>query len=367
MTSRESAVVSREQSVWIPGLRAHIEPPRVMRKFAAASAFSGSHFSQRRRETGHPHERLSENFFDSAYKRLQQRLIVDLGDAVQFLQQLALALVQFRGDLDVNFHVQITFAVAVEHGHTFVANAEGRSRLRAFGNLERVLAIHGGNAHIGSDGGLSDRNGDDTMQVVSFANEEGMLFYVQHDVQVAGRTSEGTDLAASGKTNARAIFHACGNFGVDRALAQNAAIALAFGARIGDDAARALTGGTGAGDAEKSLLVTNLAAPSAGTADGWSFAGGGARAATLLAGFVAANYDLSFGSEECLFEFDGEIFAQVGAALYTGAAASSSAGATKEVAKSEEVAEDIAEILEDRGIEAWEAPPPPRPAWPKRS
>ena len=75
-----------------------------------------------------------------------------------------------------------------------------------------------------------------------------------------------TAFAKSREADAGAVFDAGGNFRVDRPLPQNPAFAFALGAGIGDHAAGALTGGTGARNAEKSLLVANLSAPVAGTA-----------------------------------------------------------------------------------------------------
>ena len=104
------------------------------------------------------------------------------------------------------------------------------------------------------------------MQVVAFTGEERMLLHVQHDVQISRRAAELADFACTGKADTRSVFHSCGNLGVDGALAQNAAFAFALRAGIGDHAARALARGTGARDAEESLLVANLAAAVAGAA-----------------------------------------------------------------------------------------------------
>src|SRR5262249_2078274 len=82
----------------------------------------------------------------------------------------------------------------------------------------------------------------------------------------------------------------------------------------------------------------------------WSFAGSRSGAMALLAGFVAADGDSRLGAEERLFEFEREVFAQVGAPLYAGTAAS--ATAAEHIAEAEEFSEDVDEILEDGRVES---------------
>ena len=106
------------------------------------------------------------------------------------------------------------------------------------------------------------------MQVIALAHEVRMLFNVENYVQIAGRATELPHFAGSPEADACSIFDAGRNFCVDRALAQNASFALALRAGIGDDAAGSLAGGAGAGDAEESLLIPDLAASVARAARG---------------------------------------------------------------------------------------------------
>ena len=90
------------------------------------------------------------------------------------------------------------------------------------------------------------------------------------------------------------------------------------------------------------------------------------RAVAVFAGFVAANCDLRLGAEEGFFEFEGQVLAEIGATLHAAATPSAASASTEHVAEAEEFSEDVAEILEDAGIESgapWPAPPP-SPAWP---
>jgi hypothetical protein len=65
---------------------------------------------------------------------------------------------------------------------------------------------------------------------------------------------------------------------------------------------------------------------------------------------VSAYGDFRFSSEHRFFEVEGEVLAQVGSALC--ATATTPATRTAEnIAETEEIAKDVAEILEDAGIE----------------
>ena len=104
--------------------------------------------------------------------------------------------------------------------------------------------------------------------------------------------------------------------------------------------------GTGARNAEESLLVANLAPAVAGAASNWGLAGGRTGTFALLAGLMAPHRDLGFGAENGIFEFHGDIFAQVGAALR---AAAPARAAAKNLSQAEEVAENITQV---GGVEA---------------
>jgi hypothetical protein len=75
------------------------------------------------------------------------------------------------------------------------------------------------------------------MQVIAFAREKRMFFDMENNIQIAGGTAEWADFASPGKTDASSIFHAGWNFGVNGALPQQAAFALALGTGISDHAA----------------------------------------------------------------------------------------------------------------------------------
>src|ERR1700692_1312331 len=104
------------------------------------------------------------------------------------------------------------------------------------------------------------------MQSVPFPRKERMFLHMQKNIKIAGRASERTGFAAASKANSSTVFNTGGNFRINRTLAENASLPFALHARISNHVTAALAGGTGACNAEKSLLIAHLAATRAGTA-----------------------------------------------------------------------------------------------------
>jgi hypothetical protein len=267
----------------------------------------------------------------------------------QFGKEFALALRQLAWSLNSHLDIEIAFAMSIEDGHAFVANPKRSTGLRALRDFQLMLSLERGHENLGTESRLRKRNGNRAVDVVTLAFKEGVLFDVQNDIQIAGRAPERSSFPESREADARAVFDSGGHFGLDLALAQQTAFAFALRTRIGDDAARTLAGGAGASNAEKALLIADLAPPVARAASDRSLAGGGARAAAGIASLMAANVDALFRAEHRFIKFEMQIFAQIGSAL--GAAAAASA-LPEHVAEAEDIAENVAEILEDRGIES---------------
>src|SRR6185312_1743406 len=86
--------------------------------------------------------------------RLARILGVEFGELAQ---QLAAALVLELGHADHHFHVLVSAnAVVLGRNHAAFAHAELLPRLRARGNVEQRLALDGGHADLGPQGGLGD-------------------------------------------------------------------------------------------------------------------------------------------------------------------------------------------------------------------
>src|SRR6185503_8278918 len=101
----------------------------------------------------------------------------------------------------------------------------------------------------------------------------------------------------------------------------------------------------GAGHAEEALLEGHLARAAAGRARGGAGAGGRAVARAGGAGLRARDLDVRLRPEGRLFERQVQVVAQVGAAP------GPAPPPPEQVAEAEEVAQDVAEVREDRGIE----------------
>src|SRR5581483_6294676 len=105
--------------------------------------------------------------FDLAEEGPALWFVLHADGAVQFLQQLLLSFGQARWGLHLGFHEQVTLAMPVQHRHTLAADAKYRSRLGAFGDFKRVLAIQRRNLNFSSERSLGERDGDDAVQVVA--------------------------------------------------------------------------------------------------------------------------------------------------------------------------------------------------------
>src|SRR5579864_1762721 len=187
------------------------------------------------------------------------------------------------------------------------------------------------------------------MKVSALPLEQGVVLHVENKVQIAILATVNARLAQSGKADSGFVFDARRNLGVDGFLLNHAAFTLALAARIADYASGALACRASARNAEKALLIADLSTTGAGTARHRRFALSAARASAGFAIFVPAISDLFLRTENCLFEFQRDIFAKISATLRAGTPPRTAAA--KQVTESEEFAKDVAEVLEDSRIE----------------
>src|SRR6185437_16358081 len=75
----------------------------------------------------------------------------------------------------------------------------------------------------------------------------------------------------------------------------------------------------------------------------------GAGSMTRVASLSLAHRNFAGRAEDRVLQFDGDVGAQIGSALCPRA---SSAPTAEDIAESKEIAEDFAQVLEGRGIEA---------------
>ena len=151
----------------------------------------------------------------------------------------------------------------IENGNALAANLQDRPRLRAFRNFQRVLGLQCRNLNFGSQSRLSKRNRHYTVEVIPPALEKRMFLDVKNNVEIAVRTAVDASFAESGKSNPSFVLHSRRNFRVNGLLLNYPALAFTLGTRIADHAPRALARRTRSGNAEETLLITHLTAPSA--------------------------------------------------------------------------------------------------------
>src|ERR1019366_5019929 len=283
-------------------------------------------------------------------QRAADGLVLHRGRAVQLLQEFALPLAELRRRQHFDFDVQIAAPVTVEHRHTFVLHPEGGPGLRALGNFHHTFTIERGDSNLGAQRRLRERNWHGAIQVLAFTLEEGVFPGVQHHIEVAGRSTVNASLALGRVQHARAFLDSRGNFYRDRALASDAAVASALGAGIDDQFARALAGAAGARNGEEALLITHLPASSAGSAGDGRLARSHTASFALVALFQPPYLHLLGDAKHGFLKLESEVLTQIGPTL--GARTAASPLPAEHIAKSEEVAEDVVEIVEHRGVES---------------
>src|SRR5207244_919668 len=105
---------------------------------------------------------------------------------------------------------------------------------------QHVLRLERWHLNLGSERRLRYRNRYNAIEIIPFSCKERVLLDMQNDIQISCRPAMNSRLANSGEADARAIFHARRDFGVNRLRLQHPSFAFAFCARIADHAARAL-------------------------------------------------------------------------------------------------------------------------------
>ena len=256
---------------------------------------------------------------------------------------------ELRRSLNLQLDVEVTPAMSIENRNALVLDLEDRSSLRAFGNLQGVFRFQCRDFNLGAQRRLGKRDRHSTIEIFPFALKELVLLGMQHDIEIARRTAKGSGFAFARIQDARTLFHSRRDFHSYRAFACDTAFAFAARARIDNQLARTLANRAGTRNREKSLLITDLSAASAGCAGDGRLARSQPGSVAQVALFVAANLHLFAGAEDGLLEFQCQIFPQIGAPLR--ARTAPSALLTEGIAETEDVAKDVLEIVEHRGIE----------------
>src|SRR5438105_3842193 len=258
---------------------------------------------------------------------------------VQFLEQLSLVLRQAHRRFHGDVAVQVA-GVARSHAlDALAAQAELLAGLRAFGDVDRRIAGQRRHFDLAAERRARDGHRHHAMQVVAVAREDRVLLQADLDVQVAGRPAVGARLAVARAADAHAVVDARGDLHLERLLFLHAALAVAGGAGLGDDLARAAAMRARLLHREEALPHLHDACAVAGGAGLGLRAGLRAGAVAGVAVFPRGDANLRFLAGGCFLERDLHRVRKVRAAIDLPAPA----GARPALA--EDVAEDVAEGL----------------------
>src|SRR6266700_3660464 len=258
---------------------------------------------------------FSEELLDLVHPGLRARVValgVLLADRLEFAQQLPLLLGQIDRSLDDDVAQQIALLPAAHAANAFAAQPEYLSRLGLGGDPDPCRTVQRRDFDVSAEGRRREADRHLAMQVVVVALEHGVGLDLDLHLEVACRTAVHPGLAFSREANAVAVVDSRRDFHGERFLLLYARGAVAARAGFRDD----------------------FSGPVAGRAGSRLGSGLGARALAGFAIFVRRNSNPGFGAARRLLQRDLEVVAQVGPAVYRGAAAARLV---------EDVAEDIAE------------------------
>src|SRR5579872_299454 len=233
--------------------------------------------------------------------------------------------------------------------HTLALDAEGAPALRAHRNLQCLFAVQRGHFHLRAKRRFREADGQVIEDVGALTLEVFVRLDGERDEKVARRAATWGHLTLARHADVDAIVHTRRNVDGDAADVADAALALAALARRGDDtplAPAAVADHDVDELAEDGLLdAANLAGALAGATPLRAGAGLSAVAPAVGAGLPARNLDLLLAAAHGLLEGDGQLVAQVRAALWAGAPGLGASGV------GEDLLEDVAEAAEAEALE----------------
>src|SRR5579871_281354 len=252
-------------------------------------------------------------------------------------QQFLLPFVELDRRLDRDLDVEIALhPAAAHHRHAFAAQAELPARLCPLGNIHlRAPTVQCRHFERAAERRADERHRAPAIKIMTVALEDRMRRERDEDVEIARGSAIEARLAFAGEADARAFLDAGGDVDLERAFLLHLARAAAGFARRAHVTAGAAAIGAGAFDGEEALLGADLAHARAGRALLGLGARRRTRAAAAFARDRARDLDLRGAAREGFFERDGEIVAEIGAAILPARAAA----AAHELA--EEIVEDI--------------------------
>ncbi len=187
------------------------------------------------------------------------------------------------------------------------------------------------------------------MQVVLMALKDGVSLHLEDYIKIAGPAAVHAGLPLLREAELRAVVDARRNVHLELALALQIAFALTFLARTANDLAAPAALVASSAHRKKRLLINHFALAAANGASSESVFGLGALAGAAAALFQARNLNVDRDATHGVFEIDLQVVADIVAALRARAALlTSAAGASEDVAESENVTEDVGQVGEAR-------------------
>src|SRR4029453_15520221 len=214
---------------------------------------------------------------------------------------------------------------------------------RALGHLERFgLAENRRHLHGATQHQRREVHRDLAIQIVPVAPEELVVAHLDHDVEIAGRSTGGPMLALALQPQPLTGGDACRDLHGELALSRDPAFTVARRTRFRDDLPDAAALMARPGNGEEALLVAKLTATTARGARGRRRSWRGAAASAGVAGLGAGKLDRRFSAARGFLERDLEIVAEVRALLRSTA----SSVAAEHISEAEQIAQPPGDVLE---------------------
>ena len=253
---------------------------------------------------------------------------------LKFPQQFALMLGEFHWCFDQNVAIQVTRVTRAHPLDAFAAQPELLAGLSAFRDVNGRFSGQRGYVNFPAKCGGDDADRHRAMQIVAVTFENVVLFEPDFNVEVTGRAAVGAGLAVACAANAHAAVNAGRDLDLKGLLLLDLALAVACGAGLWNDLARAAAGGAGLLHTEKALAHLHRPRPAAGAAGFGLGTGLGTAAVAHIAVVPTGNANLGVFSFGSFLQGDLHGVAQVAAAKHlSSTTGSSTALLTKHVAK----------------------------------
>ena len=232
---------------------------------------------------------------------------------------------------------------------SLISQAEHRTALSAFRHFEAFFAFESGNGDVGTQDRLRDPDRNLAINIVSLSLEKRVLFHIDDDVEVSGRTVMDSGFPFSLNSQSGAIIDAGWDSYFQHFFSVNTAATAACFTRFCDHSTGAVALTACPAYGKESLLIAHLTGTMACGANGRILAFRSSPAIALFACILSRDFDLCLDAESGFAERNLQIVAQVGTTLRTAPAAS-----PENISESKKFPENISKITKGGGIKTAE-------------